>query len=102
MSDPNGWLQQWNKEDNDRQVEELKNVSMAKLVIILQYYVGLICASSIRPDSRSATTSICSVYGDKLPKFIASNWQPIRYKTVLNHAPWDTTFDEKSHFLSTS
>jgi uncharacterized protein (TIGR03435 family) len=39
--DPNGWLQQMTREDNGRHMEELKNVSMAELAIILQYYVAL-------------------------------------------------------------
>jgi uncharacterized protein (TIGR03435 family) len=40
-SDPNGWLQQRTREDDGRHVEELKNVSMAELAIILQYYADL-------------------------------------------------------------
>ena len=39
--DPNGWLQQSTRENNGRHGEELKNVSMAELAIILQYYVDL-------------------------------------------------------------
>jgi uncharacterized protein (TIGR03435 family) len=40
-SDPDGWLQQRTREEDGRHVEELKNVSMAELAIILQYYVDL-------------------------------------------------------------
>jgi uncharacterized protein (TIGR03435 family) len=40
-SDPNGWLRQITREDDGGHVEELKNVSMAELAIVLQYYVDL-------------------------------------------------------------
>ena len=41
MSNPNGWLQQSTRDDNGRHVEEFKNVSMAELAMVLQYYVDL-------------------------------------------------------------